>query len=285
MTLFLEIIRELLIKNIEIIKARIEKDDSSSFSMLRDKSLSEFKKRQASNLLEIAYQLKECESDLSCKDIIIREILKVQTAANNESRKYGYEVGKFNQEMCDLITLLETVYQKLSDANLLNIVRNNTDAFSIFCFQAGSYLAHKAEQSLNVSYLGYLSSHPKLSTRWELGLKKEKLIADKIKACKEALDVLNTEHAKYQEHYSARVTDFIDEVIRENEGFCAEHSTGIGIPLVSFGFLSILSARSSFQPKAGMLNFHMIKAKEDILRPSREHELTEEVGLGSSLKK
>ncbi len=278
MTLFLEITRELLIKNLEIVKARIERDDASSLSMLRDRSLSEYKKRLASHLLEFVYQLKELDNDLSLKNSMIRKILDIQTQAQLEAAKHGYDTGKFGDEMLNLIRLIENIFQKFLEVKLLDLMKTPSP-LSVFCYQAGSYLAYKAEQTLNQGYLGALSSHPKISSLWELALKKEKILADKIQECKEALEVFNPEHPRFHEHYRARVLDYVEEVIRENQRVCEEHGTRIPLPLVSIGFLSIFSASSSVQPKSGLLNFYMDKAKTEILKTEVEEHAVEEGGV------
>ena len=280
MTIFLENLKENIINTLEGIKVRIEQDEKSFTGFLRDKDISNYKKEMANYLMtfmrdlepapiqedekdEVKSNASDVDQDKIFKDLVIKEILKIQTQTSQNSEKAGQQPGKFDKELSNLMALTEKIYQKFLECGLLNIPRD-TDPFHMLCFYSGSYLSMKAEQSFEMSYLSYLSTHPNVSDLWKLALKKEKIIAEQIQECKNALDVLNEDHPNYLKHYNKRVMDFIDAIIRKNEEACAEHATEIGIPLVRFNLFSMLSASSSIHPKLGSLNDFMKKAKEEI---------------------
>lgn len=267
MTIFLDNLKESLIHHLEIIKARIDQDEKSFSGILRNKELSDAKKELANQLMAFIRQLDTKEDDKLIKDVVVKEILKMQMISSQMCEKFGQKPGKFDIELNNLLILSEKAYLKFYECGLLGVSRNS-DPFNILCFYLGHYLCSKLEQSLEFSYISYVTTHPNVSDLWRLGLKKEKIIAEQIKKCKSALDVLNKEHADFLEHYHARVIDFIDSIVKLNEVACAEHGATIVIPLVRFNLFSMLSASSSLHPKLGSLNDHMNRAREEVLKLS-----------------
>jgi hypothetical protein len=225
--------RELLIKNIELSKARMDADDKSFVGFFRLKELSDSKKDLASAFIEALRSMPEQENDELTKELLLKEILKVQACVYSKCEEVGQSSGKFAQELANLIVLVERIFTKFKECGLLDL-NKTMDPLDIFAFYAGQYISQKVDISINQSYLSYLSSHPQFSSFWRLTLKKEALLAAKIKECREAVGVLNTEHPKFKEHYQLRVIDFIDGVIRDNDEHCREHSAAVGLPLITF---------------------------------------------------
>jgi hypothetical protein len=263
MTIFLSMTRELLIKNIELSKARMDADDKSFVGFFRLKELSDSKKELASAFIEVLRSMSEQENDLLTKELILKEILKVQACVYSKCEQVGQSSGKFAQELTNLIVLVERIFSKFKECGLLDL-NKTMDPLDVFSFYAGQYISQKVDLSVNQSYLSYLTSHPQVSSFWRLTIKKEALLETKIRECREAVGALNKDHPRFKEHYQLRVINFIDEVIRENEEYCREHSTAVGLPLITFNFFSVLSASSNVQPKSGMLHGSMEKAKQEI---------------------
>ena len=264
MSIFLDVIRELVVKSLEAIKVRIEKDDNSFSSAFRNKEISEFKKKLASEMIKFSQAQPDDVTDEKIKDNIVAKLLDIQKDAHLQCQEYGVSDGQFGSEINNLILMVQTLHSKLDSFKVLD-VHLSTDPFVQLCFFSSQYLSHKIYQSLTGSMVSYISRHPNvLSVPMELTKEKERLLKSTIENCKFELDGLDKANANYKQHYQARVLEALDKIKKENEGACDKYRSSLGMPLVSFKFFTAISASFSLGPQLGYLDVYMQRAKEVI---------------------
>ena len=82
MSIFLVVMRDLVVKSLEAIKVRIEGDDHSLKSVFRNKEISEFKKTLASDTIKFTQELAEGLSDERLREKVVSRLLEIQKNAS-----------------------------------------------------------------------------------------------------------------------------------------------------------------------------------------------------------
>lgn len=250
MSVFLSVLQDLVIKSLEAVKVRIEKDDHSLKSAFRNKEISEFKKNLASDTIKFAQELKEGQDDEKLKDAMVSCLLEIQKNAHLFCQEQGVSFGQFGIEISQLILMVQTLYTKMDAFNMLDM-QLTTNPFVQLCYFSSQYLSHRIYHS------------NKMSLNVELSKDKEKLLKSNIDNCKFELNGLDKANESYKQHYQVRVLQAIDKIRTENQEACKKYQANIGIP-VNLMFFQVISASLALGPQLGYLDIFMQRAKETI---------------------
>lgn len=259
MSLFLVVLRDLVVKSLEAIKVRIEKDDHSLKSAFRNKEISEYKKTLASETIKFTQQLEESFSDERVKETVVSRLLEIQKNAHLYCQEQGVSFGQFGLETSQLILMVQTLYTKLEAFNILDMPLT-PNPFVQLCHYSAQYLSHRVYHS------------NKMSINVELSKDKEKLLKLNLDNCKFELDGLDKANQNYKQHYQVRVLQAIDKIRADNDEACKKYRANIGIPLVNLKFFQALSANFALGPQLGYIDIFMQRAKEAIEKQELEFE-------------
>ena len=259
MSIFLVVMRDLVVKSLEAIKVRIEGDDHSLKSVFRNKEISEFKKTLASDTIKFTQELAEGLSDERLREKVVSRLLEIQKNAHLYCEERGLSFGQFGLEINQLILMVQTLYSKLHDFNMLDMPIT-PNPFVQLCHYSAQYLSHRVYHSNT------------MSLNVELSKDKEKLLKLNIDNCKFELDGLDRSNQNYKQHYQVRILQAIDKIKADNEQACQKYRSNIGIPLVNLMFFQAISASFSLGPQLGYIDIFMQRAKESIEKQVLEFE-------------
>lgn len=259
MSVFLMVLRDLVVKNLEAIKVRIEKDDHSLKSAFRNKEISEFKKTLSSETIKFTQELEEALSDERLKESVVSRLLEIQKNAHLFCQEQGVSFGQFGMEISQLILMVQTLYTKLYSFNILDM-QLTPNPFVQLCYYSAQYLSHRIYHS------------NKISINVELTKDKEKLLKLNLDNCKFELDGLDKANQNYKQHYQVRVLQAIDKIRADNEEACKKYKANVGIPLVNLMFFQAISASLALGPQLGYIDIFMQRAKEAIEKQELDFE-------------
>ena len=231
-TIFLEIVKKFLV---------------DAITVARNRSL-------ADGLLFKLHRVTGGGSDLeSCnllKSLVAEECKKTAKAASDSE---DCVEGTFGQTMTAAMLLIQNIYDKLKEVQLLDILHND-DPLNQFCYHMAHYFSKKAVDALTPSFVSRMSTHLKFTATQE----KEELILRALKEC--ALDG----HSNYPENRRKRVLESIERLMQKIISVCEEHNSRMSPP-VSIGFFSIVNVGiPPLGHNVGFLENCLLEAKKEI---------------------
>ena len=96
MSIFLAVMRDLVVKSLEAIKVRIERDDHSLKSVFRNKEIPEFKKTLASETIKFTQELAEGLSNERLRETVVFGCLKYKKMLTYTARNEVFLLGNLD---------------------------------------------------------------------------------------------------------------------------------------------------------------------------------------------
>lgn len=267
MTIFLEIMKDLLIPRVKIVRDKSFKADESNFNTLlswvgkgRNPELSQFKRNRADKLwvklekLTDQRNLAQEIDDVKTHEKIRILLDKCKEKAAEESKRLHYpDEGKFGPRMQKLIDLTDALFKIFQKHNLLNVAHDD-DPLNSLRFFIAFYIAQKEVDVRELGALGKLVQNPKITDIKKIAEEKEALALKILKECEEDLETLDKEHPSYSASRRKCVVNHINELMRQNKALCKQHGLKYNIPMTLSFFTALNISLPSLRPGPGFLD-------------------------------
>lgn len=241
MTIFSEVARKVIN---DIVHATTEestladKSTSTKFfayiGLTRDLTLSQIKRELIVNLLpEINKLVNEA---LSVDDNnMLQQFKNLITICKSQATKAAVvrrqSSGNTERALDSLVILLESIFNKLAELNLLDIPHDN-DPLNKLRYYTTRYYAQKIAASHDLGILGSLVKYQNLKARIELTERQEKLIVATVKKCTEAIQIIDKHAPKiedsdfneYQEMRRSHVYLSAYQLQQQNKELCKTYT-------------------------------------------------------------
>ncbi|WED43720.1 hypothetical protein [Legionella cardiaca] len=271
-TIFLDLVKKFLVDKINSYKNRSSASDfSTSNELLRlfklgSTELSESRQALTEHLLLKLHQVTGRGCDLESCHLLKSLIAECMKTASNLK---NYTKGRFEQTLTEAMLLIQNIYDKLEEIQLLD-VSHNDDPLNQFRYYMALYFSKKVVETLPPSYLPI-----QLTPASSLVAQKEKLILQTLKECAFHLEVLNKGPSDYHQNRRKRVLDHIEQLRRTIIATCEKHSIK-SLP-VSISFFSIANVNMPSLGSNDFLLTCLLKAEKKI--SSETVDTTIELGM------
>lgn len=264
MTVYLSIVKELLIKNIKNWQTKsIAKDGSpfnavgSFFLLGRDQELSQFKQQTASNLITNIQNIQTGSCDADSLKMIEQLLTNAKKEADTEARKKGYNQGTFSAMTAKTYEIAKDFFEKFNTFQLLDVRYSPADPFDIYRFFLASYLAQKVYDTHHPGLVKYYTEHPRISNMALLTQDRERLVQAALTECIKKLDRLDKSNSDYLHARKDSVLESIQALKRENELLCKKYGIELAVPVFSVGIASLNVGMPPLQPDHGCIEICM----------------------------
>lgn len=249
MSIFLEIAKRFISEELKKIQSEsLAADESPVNTFLtflsygRDTQLSAEKRALIDELLPQIDGL-EGNTDENTYTQMVQLIQGCRTKAAAISAEKQYDEGVFGQAMQNVVNLLQGIHDKIKKLELLNIPHND-DPLHVFFYFASVYCVNKVVKFHQRNLWERLIEHPKVTDTRKFSSKKEGLVCDALRSCKQEIEVLDRRHDLYQQSRKKRVLEGIQNLMLKNQALCQDVKVplvGVNIPGAhpSYGYLEV----------------------------------------------
>lgn len=271
MTIFDEIAKQCVGTEIQLIlDASLAADQSyangalSFFGFGRNNDLSTAKRQLLAELLKQIHGLSEHESQDQQRLTQFAGLIKIcKQATEVKSAGRGYDAGAVGPALEKLNTLLQTIFDKLTAFNLLDIT-HDANPFNAFRYYVARYFSNRIIRASKHGDLERFLENPQISLTRTLMAEKEACIIRQLAECESRLNDLDQSRPNYKLACVKLVLEEISNLQRENLAVYTRHPLQPGMPM-RLGFLGV-AALPKAQPAGGTLDEALRQATAEITR-------------------
>ena len=265
MTIFVEITQQFLRGLfLETCQASIDADNPARRNVLfwhvtpRDTKLSLDKRERLQGLIA---QLKQYVSDKSDADALA-DIKALITQCKTDAAKLAtdkqFDEGRTGTVLAAALLMVQSFYDKLNTLQLLDICKDDAQAFSVFQYYIAVYCSHMVIALHNLGKIGQFAEHPQLSCLHALNQQKEEAISTALSHCQRDCDLLDSTHEGYPRAVIRQVLFNIEALLRHDLALCNAQSMALN------ALLRLLEATRLYQSTTLQLQLCMNAAIGDI---------------------
>ena len=265
MTIFIEITQQFL-RNLflETCQSSIDADNPTRRNVLfwhvtpRDTQLSLDKRERVQGLIA---QLKQYVSDKPDVEALIdikALITQCKTVTAKLATDKKFDEGNTGAVLAAALLIVQSFYDKLNTLQLLDIAKDEEQAFSVFQYHIAVYCSQMVIASYNLGKIGQLAEHPQLSCLHALNQEKEEAISTALAHCQRDCGLLDSAHEGYQRAVIRQVLCNIEALIRHDIALCNAQSMALTTLLL------LLEATGLYQSTIQQLQLCMNAAIGDI---------------------
>ncbi|QRN02490.1 hypothetical protein GH742_00580 [Legionella sp. MW5194] len=277
MTIFLEIAKEYLIKELtKISDTSVASDKSvgntvcSWLGLGRDEGLSQSKRELTDILRTDIRNLASDESDEKNVEALNHLLSECRRKAREKADQKGYSEGTFGPAMSEVSTLLTQLYDRFDAAGLLDIPYNTKASerhpLTVFRYWAGVYLAYKVKENRDNSQstLKTITHNPKITSLNLLEKQKQDAVVSYIRECDKDLKTIKEDLEDYREVCTKRVLEFLRRLLLKNKELVEHHGTNLEIPVTISFFASATVSGPALGPHSGELKKCILMAIKEL---------------------
>lgn len=224
MTIFIEIVKEILISELNEIKSELAKSDPSfapSPSDLPEQGSAGSSKKEN----KIAPLIEQIEGfTLADNDDLNR--IKLNGLLDNALKNLPSKVNHSDR----LKKLLTALYAKLNDCELTNVKYDTSDGFSLFQYFMACYFAkHTREDQKQLHEGGVMNLLRAAVQDKQLTTEKEMMVLSALRECRKLLGVMKygEKDLNYKDAYQGVVRLVLDNLLTANQKVASSRSSGV----------------------------------------------------------